>query len=254
MNHVFKQKLKSNVGQLSILCISFFLLQTQIANAQPLLQRNASSAPATVTQQNQQTVVAVRDYELYQRIEAMQEEIQMLRGTLEEQNYTIELMKKAERERFIDLDRRINQLSSVGTKTPATAGGFTANVFDDEQAAYQKAKKRIDDKEYNAAIAEMSLYLEIFPRGQYVAQAHYWLGELYTVLDVPEFDNAQKHFQIILNEHPQHSKVPDALFKLGKLNDQQGKKTQAKVFFDRLLKEFPSSSAAALAKQHNPAL
>lgn len=234
---------------------SFVFFYTSSASAQPLLQRHSTSpVPASTSSQSVQPVTLARDYELYQRIEAMQEEIQMLRGTLEEQNYTIELMKKAERERFIDLDRRINLLTNTNNQSSMSAVGFASNVFDDEQAAYQKAKKRIDDKEYNAAIAEMSLYLEIFPQGQYVAQAHYWLGELYTVLEVPEFDNAQKHFQLILNEHPQHSKVPDALFKLGKLNEQQGKKAQAKVFFDRLLKEFPSSSAAALARQNKAAL
>ncbi len=210
---------------------------------------SSSSSLSSVSQNVQPTAVA-RDYELYQRIEALQEEVQMLRGKIEEQNYTIDLMKKAEHERFMDLDRRINLLTTPTPQMPSSESGFTSNVLDDEQAAYQKAKKRIDDKEYNAAIAEMSLYLEVFPQGQFVAPAHYWLGELYTILEIPEYDNAQKHFQIILNEHPQHAKVPDTLFKLGKLNDQQGKKTQAKVFFDRLQKEFPSSSAAGLARQY----
>ena len=253
MNKISRQVFKTHLQGMLLACVLLALFYTASASAQPLLQRHSTSAPASSVQSVQPVTVA-RDYELYQRIEAMQEEIQMLRGTLEEQNYTIELMKQAERERFIDLDRRISQLSNASTQNSTPATGFSSNVFDDEQAAYQKAKKRIDDKEYNAAIAEMSLYLEIFPQGQYVAQAHYWLGELYTVLEVPEFDNAQKHFQLILNEHAQHSKVPDALFKLGKLNDQQGKKAQAKVFFDRLLKDYPSSSAATLARQYNAAL
>jgi tol-pal system protein YbgF len=238
-------------GIAAVLLVAVFLFPTLLP-AQPLLQRNV---PTERSAGQTTTVIAVeRDYELYRRIDAMQEEIQMLRGMMEEQGYALELMKRAERERFIDLDRRITQLSAAKSTMPVASGGFSSTIFDDEQAAYQKAKKRVDDKEYNAAIAEMSLYLEIFPEGQYVGHAHYWLGELYSALEIPEYDNSEKHFQIILKKYPQHPKVADTLFKLGALNEQQGKKAQAKSLFERLIKEHPSSSAAGLARSRLSAL
>ena len=209
---------------------------------------NSSSSYETSSTDNSQSF----NYELLQRVNALEEELQKLRGILEEQNYTIQQMKNAERDRYTDIDTRLNALKSGQSVVPSGAvvvnQSSSTTGMDEDTKTYLSAKAKVDSKEFNAAIAEFSLYLEFFPDGKYVPQAHYWMGELYMTLPVPELDNAQKSFESVIKNFPTHAKVPDSLYKLGMVQKQKNNKAAAKQNFDRILKEFPQSSSASLAK------
>ena len=47
--------------------------------------------------------------DMFQRLEALQSEVQTLRGQLEEQQYTIERLRQSQREAYVDLDRRMQE-------------------------------------------------------------------------------------------------------------------------------------------------
>lgn len=232
------------------------------AVAAPLLKRgaeqqNQQQQSSNLIEQEPTQNLGVANYELYKQMEAMQMELQNLRGMLEEQNYTIERLQKAEKERYADLDRRINEIQMQKNQS-----AFVPIPVDDQQAAnpsaiasmdedlktYTSAKQKVDSKEYNAAIAEFTLYLEFFPQGKFVAQSHYWLGELYMALRIPEYENAQKHFEVVVKEFPSHAKVPDCLYKIGFIQKTQNKKEAAKLSFQKLINDFPKSASASLAK------
>lgn len=228
--------------------------------AAPLLQRGSEqTSPSnqsnqTNTQSDVNQNAGLASYELYQQLEAMQTEVQKLHGMLEEQNYEIERLKQAEKERYADLDRRMNDIqmqtitSSNSSDTQQNLAASNSTIMDEDLKTYTSAKQKVDSKEYNAAIAEFTLYLEFFPQGKYVPQAHYWLGELYMALAIPETDNAKKHFETVVNEFPSHAKVPDCLYKIGLIQKTQNKNDAAKLTFQKLVKDFPKSASASLAK------
>lgn len=249
-----------------VVWVSASSLAVQHALAAPLLKRQ-SEVHTT------QDVRVQKDYEVYQRLEVIQEEMQQLRGLVEEQAHIIEVMKRGERERYLDLDTRITELNSNPTLVPpvlaiplvgeqvlpdavpdleASTVLPVADTSEDnfEQEAYDSAKTLVDNKEYNSAIAEFDFYLETYPKGRFVAQAHYWLGELFLALPEPEYDTAQLHLKLILELYPKHAKVPASLFKLGKLNDAQGKTDVAQGYFAKVIQEYPESVSANLAKQY----
>jgi tol-pal system protein YbgF len=250
---------KTLVFLLSSLMLAGLALPVVNAVAAPLLQRGSEepkqiSQVITSTTESEQASAPL-NYELYQQLEAMQLEIQSLRGTLEEQNYEIERLKKAEKERYADLDRRINEIQAQKTSTPVIdmegAGVANENIptsMDEDFKTYTSAKQRVDNKEYNAAIAEFTLYLEFFPEGKYVPQAHYWLGELYMALEIPEYDSAQNHFETVIKVFPSHPKVPDCLYKVALIYKAKNKKELAKQTFKKLINNFPGSATANLAK------
>lgn len=236
-----------------------FFFSVSLAAA-PLLQRGneqleqQSNSAQNTGESSQDNALA--SYEFYKQLEAMRMEVQQLRGILEEQNYQIERLKKAEKERYADLDRRINevqqqkQASSVvaATNTDISSNAGDVGAMDEDLKTYRSAKQKVDSKEYNAAIAEFTLYLEFFPAGKYVPQAHYWLGELYMVLEIPEYDNARTHFETVIKTFPDHAKVPDCLYKIGLIQKTQNKTDDAKLTFSKLIKDFPKSATASLAK------
>ena len=229
------------------------LIVSTSLSAAPLLQRESgntetSNQGAINSEDNGQSNNALVNYELFKQLETLQMEVQELRGLLEEQNHQIDRIKKAERERYADLDKRITDLSaSQNNKTNKISNDVGASV-NEEQRTYNSAKAKKDAKEFNAAIAEFTLYLEFFPEGKYVAQANYWLGELYFTSEIPEYDNAKKHFARVIKIFPEHAKVPGCLYKLGLIQIAQNKKNEAKLTFQRLVNEHPKCSTSNLAK------
>jgi len=236
------------------LVLIFFGLSLDL-RAAPLLQRSGDKDKQSQISSNEavernRTEINLVRYELTQQIETLQMELQALRGVLEQQNYTIEQLRNGERERYADLDARINSLQSGATILEANSGVSTpTNATDEDEKTYNSAKQKVDSKEYNAAIAEFTLYLEFFPEGKFLPQAHYWMGELYLSLEIPENDNAKKHYETVVRDFPSHSKVPGCLYKLGLIYKTENNSAKARENFERLIREFPSSSTASLAKK-----
>ena len=44
-------------------------------------------------------------------------------------------------------------------------------------------------RQFEKAITSFNQFLQQYPDGQYAANAHYWLGELYLVLDPPDLES-----------------------------------------------------------------
>lgn len=229
-----------------------------------------STVPAPVTSGKP----ASGQWELYSQLQQLQEEVQSLRGMVEQQTYEIEQLKKQLRDRYLDIDSRLSRLqASPGAVTPSSVEGQAAgsagvsspsgdgtaqpvgkvlNPADasaDEKAAYDAAQESVRAKKYDLAITQLEALLVKYPNGALAPNCHYWLGDLYASKNSPEIDKAQGHFQLLLKKFPSHAKVPDALFKMGKIHKDRGDKAKAKAFFERVVASYPQSSAAAKARE-----
>ena len=60
---------------------------------------------------------------------------------------------------------------------------------------------------------------------------------------------AMKSFQDVLSKFPKSNKIPDAMLKIGYVQEKQGKKQDAIATFQDLLKKYPKSKPATLARQ-----
>lgn len=206
-------------------------------------------------------------WEMVNQLQQLQEEVQQLRGMIEQQAFEIEQMRKQQRERYLDLDTRIGRLQgggvsagSVTTSSTESEAGVAqsaasssqppAAASGDEKAAYSAALENVKAKQFTKAISQLESLLASSPNGQLAPNCHYWLGELYMVNDPAEYDKAKAHFQQLLKNHSDHAKVPDALYKLGKLSALRGDRERAKVYFDRVIQEFPDAQASVLAKDY----
>ncbi len=77
---------------------------------------------------------------------------------------------------------------------------------------------------------------------------YYWLGENYLSLkDVPL---ARKNFEIVINKYSKANKVPDSMFKLGFILEQEDRQDMAiKNYYNILIKKYPNTEAGKLAKK-----
>ena len=217
-------------------------------------------------------------WELYSQLEMLQEEMQQLRGVIENQRHHIESLTRKQKEHYIDLDHRIGLLnktvSSGGTAsvrsnnsyemTPSGVVVPPLNTSDsstvarrsapmvpteDEKNRYNSAIALVRAKKLNQSEEAFRLYLNDYPNSIYTANAHYWLGEIYLALPSVDYDKARMHFETVTTQYPKHSKASACLYKLGVLHHRQGDVEKAKSLFHRVINSYPESSAAGLAQK-----
>lgn len=192
------------------------------------------------------------NWDNYSQMQQMQQELQTLRGTVEQLTHEIEVMRKQARERYLDLDSRINQVRGGAVVAPSdsTEPSSPAKAEDsaDDKVLYDQASELRRQQKFKESIAMMEDLLKRSPSGLYAPYCEYWLGEMYMVVTPPDLDTAKSHFISLIGNHGDHVKVPDAMYKLGKLFASQGEKGKAKATLNALIKKYPDKSAANLAK------
>lgn len=192
---------------------------------------------------------------LMQQIQIQEQELATLRGQIEELRHELDTLRQAERERFIDLDMRINALAASSASSSAAAESVekpdtAAPVKDPEadRASYTAAKDKLVSGKYEEAAKAFEGYLGSYPDGQFVSYSHFWLGEIYRAMAKPQPDKAMQHFSAVVDKHPDSPKVAAALYKLAVLQYEGGDATRAKVTLNKLVKQYPDSSEAGMAR------
>ena len=224
--------------------------------------------------------------QIFDLVEMLQQEVQQLRGQVEELNYNLGRLKEDQKQRYLDLDRRIVSLS---TAAPVTKESRVASITDQttqpktvvsqvkvistavplapatETSSTQTqtlAGQAPNDPEA-AKIAYKAAYALIRKR-QFDASI---VALLAFVKNFPQSDLvgnayywlgevymvqgdaslAVVSFEYVISKFPQHRKIPDALYKAGVAYQNTGNVDKANQLLQRVLAEYPESSAARLA-------
>lgn len=191
---------------------------------------------------------------LIYQLELLQQEVQELRGIVEQQQYQITQMREEQRDRYLDLDRRLSQFNqspgSAGTSSVAAqhgvTGGPSGSAVQDEKSAYQTAFELIRNKRYDDAVGALSRYVEDFPSGAYTGNAYYWLGEVQVVK--ADYQSALQAFGALLDKFPQHRKIPDAKYKLGKVYRELDDTSKSEQLLKEVVDQYAGTTAAKLAE------
>ena len=193
--------------------------------------------------------------ELYYQLQVLQQEVQQLRGMVEQQSFEIKKLKQQRLDDYLDLDRRLSLLSKNGvSNAPATADSSAQNSASTPTAAvgtspnemkhYREAMNLVlKERRYDDGAAALTKHLEDFPDGRFSANVKYWLGEVY--LEKKELEPSRQWFTRVLNEHPKHNKIHDTEYKLGVVYHMLGDSAQAKTMLEKAAKS--NSNAARLA-------
>lgn len=227
--------------------------------------------------------------ETLNEIETLKTEVQQLHGKLDEQQHAMELLSDRQEKLFLNLEQRINPAANnsiaqvvtkasnstpkysaktennsntpipmVKTIAPSTAELQPTKAVDgnkfSEQDFYNTAYKLIETKRNKEALIAFQDFLWQFPDGQYAANAHYWLGEIYLSewhADKNNKTNLEKvisSFKTVTLKYAKHHKAADALFKLGLLEEEQENWSAAREYFTKLKQQYPGSSRAQMAE------
>ena len=196
--------------------------------------------------------------DMFYQMQILQQEIQDLRGQVEQQSYTIKRLQDDQKQQYLDLDRRVAALS--GGAQPAVAarpssgseaatGGAAATQPGNERDAYRQAFDNMRAQRFPESKEQFQNLIVSYPNGLYTANAFYWIGEIFLVAD-QDAEQARQSFMQVINLYPDHQKAPDALYKLGVVHAALGENDTARGFLDRVQREHPNSSAAGLARKY----
>ncbi|MDD7805922.1 MAG: tol-pal system protein YbgF [Endozoicomonas sp. (ex Botrylloides leachii)] len=245
-----KRSLFAEIRQVRVMVLISMLI-APVANADiPVVDAYSSetSMPAPSSAAPADTGTAY----LFKTIDQLRTEIMSLRGQLEDQAHQINLLQQESRDRYLDLDKRVSQLSNAPSGQIAIASSapvaLAQNKEDAERQAYKAAFQLIQDKRFDQAKKALEQQLVDFPKGNYSANAQYWLGEVNMAQG--QYIAAQKAFLDVLNNYPNSAKVPDATYKLGRLADLQGDQQQARQYLESVIKKYPESAASRLSDSY----
>ena len=134
------------------------------------------------------------------------------------------------------ITRPLPRNSSRGTLQPAVLS---------EQQLYQMAYDSVINSNFERSIAEFDQYLSIYDGGRFVTNAHYWKGQAYLYLN--RYSEAKDSYEIILSQHADSAKLPDAMYGLGLAYQGLGNILQAKQLLNEIKRRFPNTGVANLA-------
>jgi len=209
--------------------------------------------------------------ELYQRLEVMGKEIDQLRGENETLRHDLNQLKENQKRAFLALDEQMEEdrknrgkvdrplttpeaTRSVPpqnprsvtppnqpTSQPVTVINRPTGVKVEYNQAYETLKQN-----RQAGITAFKRFLAKYPNSPLAENAHYWIGEaLYSQRNYRE---AIDSFVVVLIQYKKGRKAPDAAVKLGYSFYALKDWNMARRTFNDLLRYFPNTNAAQLAK------
>jgi len=194
-----------------------------------------------------------------QQLEALKQEVSMLREMLEEKDYQLDLMTQRQRSLYSDMDRRLNSLEGGASRSGVAApvpppGSSTAApapdvqpVANDKDGAqqYTAAFDLLKEGQYGKSIAAFESFLKSYPESKYADNAQYWLGEANYVSR--EYKTALDVFQTLIAKYPESTKIPGARLKIGYTYYELKNWSAAKDALMQVVKLYPDTTVATKA-------
>jgi tol-pal system protein YbgF len=203
----------------------------------------------------------------------LRNQIQQLRGEVESlamKLTTLQSDLKAEdsagiQKKFDDISFRINYIENflgVGKKAQADTPTVTEKrestkapspkVTVEKEKSYAEAYKTFKEGDYKGARNKFRRFVKIFPSTEYSDNAQFWIGESYYF--EKNYEKAILEYENVIKKYPKGNKVPNALLKQALSFMELSDKASAKLLLQRVIKEYPNTSSARIARGKLPSL
>jgi tol-pal system protein YbgF len=116
-----------------------------------------------------------------------------------------------------------------------------------QRSAYDEGKELFDQKNYPAAIERFRAYLAAEPGGGQVPGAQFYIGESNYFQN--KFEEAILEYQTLVSGYPKNPLVSTALLKQGLSFQALGDKASAKLIYQKVVREYPKSYSAGIARE-----
>jgi len=203
--------------------------------------------------------------QLQQQLSETQNDIDSLRGQIQENSYQLNQVVERQKGLYQQIDAlssgganagaAVAETSSDGSNAAAAPAAAAAapTQSGDANTDYNAAVALVlEKKQYDQAIAAFQAFVKKYPDSTYQPNANYWLGQLN--YNKGKKDDAAYYFATVVKKYPKSPKSADALLKVGVIMQEKGDKAKAKAVYQQVVKLYPNSEAAKQAQKRSAAL
>lgn len=221
-----------------------------------ILRKQVESDINQSKQDNRQAVL-----QLQSQIEALKQDIANLNGEREQLLREITLLQRALKESKIDIEERFQKMNSqlakqepsaVKEEAPASSkvnvqvDGFEFLAEPEEKRDFEAAFVLFRKGDFSAAAKEFAQFVKVYSASGYKPSALYWLGSARFARR--DFNEAIAQLKGLVNDFPNHARAPEAMLTVGNAQLEIKQPKEARKTFNELLKLYPTTEAAAAAK------
>jgi len=162
------------------------------------------------------------------------DDLLLLREDLDRRSAGIEKRLETIEKSMDEIHKKVGELlSREAEKTP--------------DAIYQKGIDFYKAGEFTKSREQLSRFIELFPKHELLANAHYWLGETYYSEKV--YDQAILEFEKVVKEFPSKGKAPAALLKQAMAFKELDDAKSARFVYKKLIENYPLADEITVAKE-----
>ena len=187
--------------------------------------------------------------------ERLRQDIARLRGLVEETGRLASTGKNQQKDLYLDLDQRINQIDQRIKQVEPVAiavDGINYRVSPAEKIQFEELRELLRAGEFKKTVQSAHAFQQAFPSSALSANVLLTRGTaLYADKDYKNSILARQEF---IEKFPNHPARPQATLNLAASQAESGNPNTARGILENLIKSFPNSSAAAEAKDRLKAL
>jgi tol-pal system protein YbgF len=245
--------------------------QTQLQSTDQTLQKSLDQSQKQIEILRKQVELEINQskqdnrqaaLQLQAQIEALKQDIANLRGEREQLLREITLLQRAQKDINVEIEERFQKiydqfakkeaLSSQKEEAPKSAkvnvqvDGFEFLAEPDEKRDFEAAFVLFRKGDFAAAAKEFAQFVKVYSASGYKPSALYWLGS--AKFARRDFNEAIAHLRGLVNDFPNHARAPEAMLTIGNAQLEIKQAKEARKTFNELLKLYPTTEAAAAAK------
>lgn len=201
------------------------------------LRRETRSTQDTVRQQADQLF----DFrgELFRQLRAMNESLVRLEALTGENQRGIASM----RDQLVNMRR--GSLGAEPSGAGVQPGAAGAGGGGDAQEMFNAGVDQFNRGSLTAASAAFQSFLQAYPTQELAPDAHFYLADI--LYQQNRLQDALDAFAEIPELFPTAAKVPEALYRMGLIQNELGNTSEARATLQRVVNSYPDSEAATLA-------
>ena len=202
--------------------------------------------------------------QLQAQIEVLKQDIASLRGEREQLLREITLLQRAQKDTNVEIEERFQKINSLLAKQEAAppppvkeeapksskvnvqVDGFEFLAEPEEKRDFEAAFVLFRKGDFAAAAKEFAQFVKVYSASGYKPSALYWLGSARFARR--DFNEAIAQLKGLANDFPNHARTPEALLTVGNAQLEIKQPKEARKTFNELLKLYPTTEAAAAAK------
>lgn len=181
--------------------------------------------------------------DLSNQIEALRNEMAVLRGQNEQLTRGVSDVQRNQKDLTQGVDERLRKFEPA--KVTVDGKEFVAELAEKQQFEAALAILRTGD--FAAAQASFVAFTKRYPQSGYKSSALFWLGNAQYALR--DYREAVVNFRALVAAEPDHLRAPEALLSMANCQVELKDVKAARKTLGDLVKAYPQSEAASVAKE-----